>query len=207
MLAPRRWWRDGRRSRVRLRSAMRGAVAKTYEASRAAARVSAVDAGEYVLRRVKGGSVVDGDGVVLGTADDHYPQTRSEEGGAGVAAVDDCVYLGRTLYNVSYTKGMDGRGTYEERVEIIGLSVLKSVLNSVYNTDPLSYDADTRWLQRECGRQAPSCTDSPVVAPRLLVVGLSLQRRLNREPTAGDRAVIRGEYAPIDVAGIELVAP
>ena len=80
----------------------------------------------------------------MGTADDHYPQTRSEEGGAGVAAVDDCVYLGRTLYNVSYTKGMDGRGTYEERVEIIGLSVLKSVLKSVYNTDPLSYDADTR---------------------------------------------------------------
>ncbi len=45
---------------------------------------------------------------------------------------------------MSYTKGMDGRGTYEERVEIIGLSVLKSVLKSVYNTDPLSYDADTR---------------------------------------------------------------
>jgi hypothetical protein len=67
---------------------MRGAVAKTYEASRAAAHVSAVDAGD---------SIVDSNRVVLGTADDHYPQTRSEEGGAGVAAVDDCVYLGRTL--------------------------------------------------------------------------------------------------------------
>ncbi len=101
---------------------------------------------------------------MLGTADNHYPQTRSKEGGGGFAAVDDGVYLGRTLYIVSYTKGMDGRGTFEERVEIIGLSVLKSVLKSVYNADPLSYDANTRWLQRECGRQAPSCPDSPVVA-------------------------------------------
>jgi hypothetical protein len=43
-----------------VRSAMRGAVAKSYEASRAAARVAAVDAGEYTLWRVRGGSVVDG---------------------------------------------------------------------------------------------------------------------------------------------------
>ncbi|KAL3815416.1 hypothetical protein ACHAXA_009161 [Cyclostephanos tholiformis] len=130
-----------------LRSAMRGAVARTYEASRAAARVTAVDAGEYVLTRVKGGSVVDGGGVVLGTADDHDHRSRSEGveegGGGGVAAVDDGVYLGRTLYNVSYTKGMDGRGMYEERVEIIGLSVLRSVLESVYNTNPSSHDTDT----------------------------------------------------------------
>ena len=83
-----------------LRSAMRGAVAKTYEASRAAARVSAVDAGGYALRRVRGGSVVDGDGVVLGTADDHDPRTKTEVGvGGDVVAVDDGICLGRTLYN------------------------------------------------------------------------------------------------------------
>jgi hypothetical protein len=39
---------------------MRGAVAKFYEASRAAAHVAAVDAGEYALQRVRGGSDVDG---------------------------------------------------------------------------------------------------------------------------------------------------
>ncbi len=36
---------------------MRGTVAKSYEASRATARVVAIDAGEYALRRVRGGSV------------------------------------------------------------------------------------------------------------------------------------------------------
>ncbi len=54
-----------------VRSAMRGAVAKLYKASQAAARVAAINAGEYALRRVRGGSVVNGSGVVLGMADDH----------------------------------------------------------------------------------------------------------------------------------------
>ena len=129
-----------------LRSAMRGAVAKSYEASRAAVRVSAVDAGEYALRKVRGGTVVDGGGVVLGAADDHRDDPRrSERGddeGGGVARVADDDILGRTLYAVSYSKGMEGRGTYEEQVEIIGLAVLRSVLESVYKTDPSSDDAD-----------------------------------------------------------------
>jgi hypothetical protein len=71
---------------------MRGAVAKSYKASRATARVAAVDAGEYALRRVRGGSVVDGGGVVLGTADDHDPRGRSgtgDEGGCGIVRVED----------------------------------------------------------------------------------------------------------------------
>jgi hypothetical protein len=42
-----------------VRSAMRGTVAKTYEASWAAGRVKAVDAGEYALRRVRGRSIAD----------------------------------------------------------------------------------------------------------------------------------------------------
>jgi len=128
---------------------MRGAVAKSYEASRAAVRVAAVDAGEYALRRVGGGTVVDGGGVVLGTADDRHrdPPRRGEKrgdegGGVAARADDDDVVLGRTLFAVSYSKGMEGRGTYEEHVEIIGLAVLRSVLESVYNTDPSSDDAD-----------------------------------------------------------------
>ena len=39
---------------------MRGTVAKSYKASWAAACVAAINAGEYALRRVQGGSVVDG---------------------------------------------------------------------------------------------------------------------------------------------------
>ncbi len=71
---------------------MRGAVAKLYEASRATARVTAVNAGEYALWRVQDGSVVDGGGVVLGTADNHDPCGRSgtgNEGGCGIVQVDN----------------------------------------------------------------------------------------------------------------------
>jgi len=119
-----------------LRSAMRSAVSKSYEASRASVRVASVDAGEYSLQIVKSGTVMVGGGVVLGTANDHR---KTEEGDD---TVDHDVELGRTLFVASYSKGMDGRGTYEETVEIIGLAILRSVLESVYNTDPSSNDDD-----------------------------------------------------------------
>ena len=119
-----------------LRSAMRSAVSKSYEASRASVRVASVDAGEYSLQIVKSGTVMVGGGVVLGTANDHR---KTEEGDD---TVDHDVDLGRTLFVASYSKGMDGRGTYEETVEIIGLAILRSVLESVYNTDPSSNDDD-----------------------------------------------------------------
>ncbi len=71
---------------------MRGAVAKSYKVSWAAAPVAAINAGEYALRRVWGGSVIEGSGVVLGMVDDHDPRGRSgtgNEGGCGVVPVDD----------------------------------------------------------------------------------------------------------------------
>jgi hypothetical protein len=129
-----------------VRLAMRGTIAKLYEVSWAAAHVAAVNAGEYALRRVRGGSVVVG--MVLGTADDHDPRERSgtgNEGSCGVLRVDDDnnVPLGMTLYAALYSKGMEGRGMYEERAEIIGLSVLSCVLELVYNADPSSDCADS----------------------------------------------------------------
>jgi hypothetical protein len=72
--------------------AMRDAVVKSYKASWAAARIAAVNAGEYALRRVWGRSVVNGGGVVLGTADNHDPRGRSgtgDEGGCGIIRVDN----------------------------------------------------------------------------------------------------------------------
>jgi hypothetical protein len=68
-------------------------------ASRAAARVAAVDAGEFALRRVRGGSVVDGGGVVLGTADDHDPRGRS-----GTATRAVVASYGSTMTTTSPTK-------------------------------------------------------------------------------------------------------
>jgi hypothetical protein len=75
-----------------VRLAMRGAVAKSYEVSWAAAHVAAVNAGEYALRRVRSGSVVDCGGMVLGTADNHGPRGRSgtgNKGGCGIVRVND----------------------------------------------------------------------------------------------------------------------
>jgi len=103
-----------------LRSAMKGAVTKSYEASRAAVRVTAVNAGEYSFEKVTGGSLVNG-GTVLGTANDDESSTPDNG-------------LGRTLYTVQYSKGMEGRGRYDEQVEIIGLVALKAVLNHVYDS-------------------------------------------------------------------------
>lgn len=93
-----------------LRAAMRNAVEKSYEASRASVRVAAVNAGEY-----------------------SFVQVDSAVGGGEVSLDDEM--LRTTLHIVSYSKGIEGRGYYEEEVEIIGLAVLKSVLESVYDTD------------------------------------------------------------------------
>jgi hypothetical protein len=71
---------------------MRGAVAKSYKASWAAGCVAPVNAGEYALRRVRGGSFVNGGGMVLDTADDHDSCGRSgtgDKGGCGIVRVDD----------------------------------------------------------------------------------------------------------------------
>ncbi len=62
---------------------MRDAVAKSYKASQVSACIAAVNAGEYALWRVWGGSVVDGGSMVLGTADDHDPRGRSGTGDKG----------------------------------------------------------------------------------------------------------------------------
>jgi hypothetical protein len=94
-----------------LRAAMRNAVEKSYEASRASVRVAAVNAGEYSFVKVDSAAV----------------------GGEEVSLDDEM--LRTTSQMVSYSKGIEGRGYYEEEVEIIGLAVLKSVLESVYNTD------------------------------------------------------------------------
>ncbi|KAL7439919.1 hypothetical protein ACHAXM_006944 [Skeletonema potamos] len=111
-----------------LRMAMKGAVEKSYEESRAAVRVSAVNQGAFNFEKVKGGTVVEGKGVVLGTAKDH----DQSEGGDH----DDDEALGRTLYMVSYSKGLEGRGRYEEQVEIISQDALKGLIEHVYNTKP-----------------------------------------------------------------------
>ena len=97
-----------------LRMAMRGAVAKSYEASHAQTRVAAVSRGDFRF------------------------EERGDHNGSG-----DVITLGRsTLYTVTYSKGIEGRGKYEEQVEIIGVDALKGVLELVYNTPP-SNDADS----------------------------------------------------------------
>ena len=79
-----------------LRMALKGAVAKSFEASRAAVRVMAVNQGDFRFKKVRGRSVVDGGGVVLGTAKDHERPQNDNNGTADVET------LGRTLYTESH---------------------------------------------------------------------------------------------------------
>ncbi len=123
-----------------LRAAMRNAVEKSYEASRASVRVAAVNTGEFSFRKV--------DRVV-----DANHKSRNE--GREMVSHDDEM-LQTTLHTVSYSKGIEGRGFYEEEVEIIGLTVLKSVLESVYNTDSSDgYDGENVFEGSNDGRLRP----------------------------------------------------
>ncbi|KAL7488265.1 hypothetical protein ACHAW6_013837 [Cyclotella cf. meneghiniana] len=112
-----------------LRAAMKGALAKTYEASKAQVRVSAVENGDYEFEKIKGGSVVDG-GIVLGTMKNDSNDSEEYD------------ILGRTMYHVSYGKGIEGRGKIVEQVEIIGIDALKAVIGTVYNSESVSDEAD-----------------------------------------------------------------
>ena len=92
-----------------LRKAMKGAVMKSYEVSRAQVRVSSVVSGDYTF--TKDNNVNIAGGVVLG-------------GGTS----------NRRMYTVSYGKGIEGRGRYTDQgVEIIEWDVLKSTIETVYN--------------------------------------------------------------------------
>ena len=86
-----------------LRGAMRGAVGKSYEASRAQVRVAAVNSKQVEF------------------------EDRSEHGTS---------LNGLTKFvAVKYSKGIEGRGLYEEVIEIIGLDALKAVIDQVYSAD------------------------------------------------------------------------
>ncbi|EJK54288.1 hypothetical protein THAOC_26103 [Thalassiosira oceanica] len=97
-----------------LRAAMCGAVERTYEAARARARVAAVASGGYSFEAVGSGGRAGG-GHVLGGA------AGAGEGGH---------------QTVSYSRGIDGRGTNEDDVEIIPADATKAALEMVYRTPP-----------------------------------------------------------------------
>mmetsp|Transcript_28798 Transcript_28798/g.58696 ORF Transcript_28798/g.58696 Transcript_28798/m.58696 type:complete len:773 (+) Transcript_28798:91-2409(+) len=142
-----------------LRAAMRGAVAKSYEASRAGVRVDAVNQGDYNFQRVKGGSVgEDGKGVVLGTPKD-YDSTGDVNG--------DEEIVNSTLFSVSYSKGMEGRGHYTERVEIIALDTLKGVVQTVYDTKSDYDDVDNGSDSNHDGKEMLRPVSIAQLSPRV----------------------------------------
>ncbi len=142
-----------------LRAAMRGAVAKSYEASRAGVRVAAVNHGDYAFQRVKGGSAgEDGKGVVLGTRKDHEPTGDDS---------DNDEILEGTLFSVSYSKGMEGRGHYTERVEIIALDALKGVVQTVYDTKSDDEDVDSGSDGKNDGKEMLRPVSIAQLSPRV----------------------------------------
>ena len=102
-----------------LRAAMRGAVGKSYERSKAVVRVNAVRSGRYTM------ACKVGSGGRLGGNND-----------------GDSAHVG--FYTVIYSKGVEGRGEYEDDVEIIGLEALKAVIRSVYSDTSEDDDIDTK---------------------------------------------------------------
>ena len=96
---------SGRKVSKVLRSAMRRTVEKSYEASRAVVRCSAITSGDITFIPVS--STIGGEGT--------------------------CNDLG--TYTVRYPKGVEGNGYYEdENVHIISIEMLKAVIQSVYNS-------------------------------------------------------------------------
>jgi hypothetical protein len=56
--------------------------------------------------------------------------------------------LDRNMYQISYGKGIEGRGRYTEQVEIIGRDVLKSTLKTVYTSTSSEDSTDGREMLR-----------------------------------------------------------
>lgn len=97
-----------------LRGAMRSAVSKSYESSRAFIRVSAVQSREFQM-------IPNEDIHILGSDNDNNDETRTQLG----------------LYTVQYLKGKvsNQRGTFSEDFQLISLPTLVNVIRAVY-TDP-----------------------------------------------------------------------
>eukprot|EP00957_Ditylum_brightwellii_P115103 8778457-Ditylum_brightwellii.AAC.1 len=86
---------------------MKGAVVKSYEQSRATVRVSAVQSGKFTI-------VLKPTAMVLGSGKE-----------------EETIQYG--VHVVTYSKGLEGRGMYEEDVDIISLDALKAVITAVHS--------------------------------------------------------------------------
>jgi len=92
-----------------LRAAMKNALGKTYEVSRAVVRNSAVASKNVSFTRHPSSLAMD----------ENDTDQRDKK-------------LSLGIYMVKYPKGVEGRGFYEDEVEIIGMDALKAVILAVY---------------------------------------------------------------------------
>jgi hypothetical protein len=89
-----------------LRRAMRNAVVQSYEQSRASVRVSAVQSGRYSIQ-------------IIAAAENNN---------------DDLLSLSQEA-RITYDKGMEGRGTFEEEVQLIPEKALTEVIQMVFEIE------------------------------------------------------------------------
>ena len=89
---------------------MKNAVGKTYEFSRAAVRNSAIASNNVIFTRHQ-------------SSLERTRENKNHQGNANLS-------LG--IYNVKYPKGIEGKGYYEDEVEIIGTDVLKAIILTVH---------------------------------------------------------------------------
>ena len=117
-----------------LRSAMRNAVGKTYEASRAVVRNSAITSNRIAFTSKESSPVTQGSDSLLG------------------------------CHVVKYPKGIEGRGFYEETVDIIAMEALKAVVSSVHADFE---ESDSNEVQGGGGREMLRPRNMAQLSPRV----------------------------------------
>ncbi len=129
---------SGRKVTKVLRSAMRRTVEKSYEASRAVVRCSAIASGDIYFSKQSSSKTIQQQGT--------------------------CNDIG--TYSVKYPKGIEGTGYYEdENIHIISIETLKAVIQSVYETDEDS-DDDSK-MTGEPGREMLKPNNMALLSPRV----------------------------------------
>jgi hypothetical protein len=106
------------------RDFLRREVDKRYDENHNQARVAAVESGRFKFEEVKGGTVVEGGGVVLGVAKDYEMKgdeksTRKENGGKFI---------------VTYPNDIGGRAYHSEQVEIYPPDVANNAMTALVLT-------------------------------------------------------------------------
>ena len=117
---------SGKKVSKLLRMAMKGTVEKSYEASKAVVRCSAVTSGNITFQ-----AIIKSNNSYHNHNYNHTKTAACQILGGGQ---DKCNDIG--TYTVRYPKGVEGTGYFEDaNIHVLSIDMLKAVIESVYNAD------------------------------------------------------------------------